>query len=98
VNYMTLQICGARFPQFDNARSGLRDFLKTEEGALPRKLTDKVWNTIAAKFQTVEGELERAGNVQLYAECEQASKQATALIVAATGDATQGPPRRKKDF
>jgi PDZ domain len=98
VNYMTLQVCDARFQQFDNARSGLRDFLKTKEGALPRELTDKVWNTIAAKFQTFEGELERAGNVQLYAECEQASKQATALIVAATGDATQGPPRRKKDF
>jgi PDZ domain len=98
VNYMILQVCGARFQQFDNARSGLRDFLKTKEGALPRELTDKVWNTIAAKFQTVEGELERAGNVQLYAECEQASKQATALIVAATGDATQGPPVRKKDF
>ena len=70
----------------------------TAKGALPRELTDKVWNTIAAKFQTFEGELERAGNVQLYAECEQAIKQATALIVAATGDATQGPPLRKKEF
>lgn len=86
-NYMTLQVCAARFPQFDNARSGLRDFLKDKESAFPRELTDRLWNAVAEQFQKVEVALNAASDAQLNAECEQASKKTT-----------QEPPLRKKDF
>jgi hypothetical protein len=103
MNYMTLQVCGARFQQqFDSARSELQAFLKSKEVAFPRELTDKVWNAIAKQFQKVEVALTAAGDAQLHAECEQASKQAAALTVAGTEQSTQGPPLAtplaKKDF
>jgi hypothetical protein len=89
--YMTLQVCAARFPQDDAARSGLRDFLKSREVAFPRELTDGLWNAIAERFQKVEVSLNAMGDAQLNAECEQASRK------AAQGPA-QGPTLRKKDF
>jgi len=97
VDYMTLQVCAARFDQLDGIRSGLREFLKSKEAAFPRELADRLWNAIAVKFQKVEGALERAGSDQLRAECEQAGNQATALITQKSGPA-QDPPLRKKDF
>jgi hypothetical protein len=98
LNYMILQVCAARFQQFDNARSTLREFLKNKEVEFPRELTDKLWNAIAEKFQKFEGALDQAGNVQLYAECKQASNQAADLIMTWMAEQTQGPPLRKKDF
>jgi hypothetical protein len=86
-NYMTLQVCAARFHKFDNARSELRDFLTNKEVAFPRELTDKIWNAVAEQFQQVELALNATGDGQLHAQCEQASKRAS-----------QGPPLRKKDF
>jgi len=98
VNYMTLQVCVARFQQFANARSAFRDFMKNKEVAFPRELTDNLWNALAEQFQQVESALNAAGDARLYAECEQASKQAATLIMSETGQPTQGPPLRKKDF
>jgi hypothetical protein len=46
VAYMTLQLCAGRFQQFDNARSDFREFLQNKEVAVPRELTDKLWNSI----------------------------------------------------
>jgi hypothetical protein len=95
VAYMTLQLCAGRFQQFDNARSDFREFLQNKEVAVPRELTDKLWNSIAEKFQKVEAGLERAGNARLYADCQQASKEASTLI---TATAASAPPLRQKDF
>jgi hypothetical protein len=97
VDYMTLQVCAERFQQFDNTRSGLREFLKNKEIAVPHELTDKLWNSIAEKFQKIEAGLERTGNPRLYAECQQASKEVTALITAARAEPALGPPLRKKE-
>jgi len=98
VDYMTLQVCAGRFQQFDDVRAGLREFLRNKEVAFPRELADKLWNAIAMKFQKIEAALERAGTVQLYRECEQASKQAAAFMMLATSEPTSGPPLRRKDF
>jgi PDZ domain len=98
LNYMILQVCAARFQQFDNAKSALRELLRNKEVEFPRESTDKLWNAIAEEFRKFESALDQAGNVQLYAECEQASNQAADLIMTWMAEQTQGPPLRKKDF
>jgi hypothetical protein len=98
VDYMTLQLCAERFRQFGNAPSQLREFLQTKEAGIPRPVTDQLWNSIAQKFQQLEVGLARASNSELYAGCEQASKQAAALVTRATEQSADGPPLRKKDF
>jgi hypothetical protein len=45
--------------QFDGAKDGLRAFL-TKEWELSHELTAKLWNTVAAQFQRLESDLERA--------------------------------------
>jgi PDZ domain len=95
-DYLTLQVCAERLRQFDRAKAGVRAFLKSKESAFSHELTDKLWNTVATRFQKLESDLERASNDQLAAECDRASKQAAALI--GTDDTTQAPPLRKKDF
>jgi hypothetical protein len=98
VDYMTLQLCAERFRQFDNATSQLREFVQSKEAGIPRPVTDKLWNSIAQKFQKLEVGLARASNTQLYADCEQVSKQAAALVARSTAQPAEGPPLRKKDF
>jgi hypothetical protein len=95
-DYLTLQVCAERLRQFDGAKAGLCAFLKSKESELSHELTDKLWNTVAAQFQNLESDLERASNDQLAAECERASKQAAALI--GTDETTRTPSLRKKDF
>ena len=97
-NYMTLQVCGERFHEFDDARSGLREFLKNKEAAVSREVAENVWNAAAETFQRAERALERADNAQLYAECEQAAKQASAVVSAERDKATRRPQLRRKDF
>ena len=97
VNYMTLQVCASRFPQFDKMRYQTREFLKNKELGFSREQADELWNAVAVKFQRVEAVFEQVDPMQLFAECEQASKQASALITPAA-DRTAGPPLRKKDF
>jgi len=65
---------------------------------LPRELTDKLWNATAESFQSVEAALQRTGDAQLYADCEQAGREAIALIMPAAGKSLQEPAVRKKDF
>lgn len=98
VSYMTLQVCAARFQEFDKVKIGFREFLKNRQAAFPPDSTDKLWNAVAVKFQKVEAALDRTGAVQLYGACEQASRQAAALMMPATGELTSGPPLRRKDF
>jgi hypothetical protein len=93
--YLTLQVCAERLQQFERIKAGLGAFLKSKESAFSHELTDKLWNSVAAQFQTRENELERASNDQLALECERASMQAVALI--GTDETTQ-PPLRRKDF
>ena len=93
-DYLTLQVCAERLQQFGREKAGLGAFLKNKESAFSRELTDKLWDAVAAQFQKLENELERASNDQLAAECDRASKQTAALIGA---DETT-PPLRKKDF
>jgi membrane-associated protease RseP (regulator of RpoE activity) len=95
-DYLTLQVCAERLREFDGAKARLRAFLKTKESGLSQEFTDKLWNTVAAQFQKLESDLERASNDQLAAECERAGKQAAALI--GTDETSQIPPIRKKDF
>jgi hypothetical protein len=95
-DYLTLQVCAERLRQFERAKARLSAFLKSKETAFSHELTDKLWNTVAAQFQKLESDLERASNDQLAAECERASKRAAALI--GTDETTQAPPLRKKDF
>jgi len=94
-NYLTLQACAQRLPQFDRARAELRAFLKSKDSAFSHELTDKLWNTMATQFQKHESDLASASNERLTAECERASKQAAALIGT---DLTIQVPLRKKDF
>jgi hypothetical protein len=98
VNYMTLQVCAARFHEFDGVKTGFRESLKSKQTTFAPELADKLWDAIAVKFQKVEAALERAGTAQLYGECEQASKQATALMAPVTGELPSEPPLRRKDF
>ena len=67
--------------------------MKNKEVAFPRELTDKLWNAVAEQFQKVEVALNAAGDAQLNAECEQASKKAIQ-----EPPPVQAPPLRKKDF
>jgi len=96
LSYMTLQVCGERFQQFDRVKSGLRGFLINKELSVPHDRADALWNSAAENFTKIEGSLERVGNVQFFAECEQVSRRAATLTMPQTGD--QGPPLRKKDF
>jgi hypothetical protein len=95
-DYLTLQVCAERLRQFDGAKAGLRAFLTSKESELSHELTDKLWNTVAAQFQKLESDLERASTHELAAQCERATTQAAALI--GTGETTRTPPLRKKDF
>jgi len=95
-NYMTLQVCAERFPEFEVARSRLRNVLKNKETAISREEADKLWNSVAMDFQKVEDALGRAGMSRLHAACEQAAKQSAGLVAQAAADAM--PPLRKKDF
>ena len=97
-DYLTLQLCAERLRQFDNATSQLREFLQSKEVGIPRPVTDKLWNSIAQKFQKLEVGLARASNSELYAGCEQASKHAAAVVTRPTEQPADGPPLRKKDF
>jgi hypothetical protein len=98
VDYMSLQVCAEHFQQFENATSRLREFLRNKESAIPRAVTDRLWDSMAQKFQKIEVGLAQTSNAQLYAACEQASKQAFALITRATAEPAEGPALRKKDF
>ena len=93
-DYLTLQVCAERSQQFGRAKTRLGAFLKNKESAFSHELTDKLWDAVAAQFQKLENDLQRASNDQLAAECDRASKQTAALIGA---DETT-PPLRKKDF
>jgi hypothetical protein len=93
-DYLTLQVCAERLQQFGRAKAGLGAYLKNKESAFSRELTDKLWDAVAAQFQKLENDLERASNDQLAGECERASKQTAALI----GTEQTTPPLRKKDF
>jgi C-terminal processing protease CtpA/Prc len=94
-NYLTLQFCAERLPQFGRTKGRLGAFLKNKESAFSHELTEKLWNTVAARFQKQESDLELVGSDRLAAECERASAQATALIGT---DATQALSLRRKDF
>jgi len=98
VDYMMLQVCAARFQEFEKARAGFREFLKNKQAAFPADATERLWNAVAVKFQKVESALDRTGAVQLYGACEQASKQAAALVTPVAAEQTSGPPLRRKDF
>jgi len=93
-DYLTLEVCAERLRHFARAKAGLGAFLKSKETEFSPELADKLWNSVAAQFQKLESDLERASDDQLAAACEGASQHVAALI----GPDETAPPLRKKDF
>jgi len=97
--YIWMQICAERFSQFDNAKAGLREVLRSKEADFSSQQAVTIWNATAKRFQRLEGVLRIAGDDQLYADCDQNSRYVEGLLtlVSRMGDPS---PRvlRKKDF
>jgi hypothetical protein len=75
-DYLTLQVCAERFQQFGRAKARLGAFLKNKESAFSRELTDKLWDTEAARFQKPETDLSARATINsLPSASAPASKQ-----------------------
>jgi hypothetical protein len=73
-------MCAERLRHFARAKAGLGAFLKSKETEFSPELADKLWNSVAAQFQKLESDLERASDDQLAAACEGGSQHVAALI------------------
>jgi hypothetical protein len=100
--YMELQVCAERFSQFEHARSGLKDVLRSieKETGLSTNQVQNIWNATAEKFKELEPVLKVAGDAQLFTECDQNSRNVAGLILRmpGMGGGSEGTPLRKKDF
>jgi hypothetical protein len=97
--YLTLQVCAEKFPQFENARSNLRNGLKEMEKSVTPEETNPIWNRTAEQFRAMESMLRMSGDERLYTECDQSSRYVAGLLLISPGlgGASQAPLKRK-DF
>jgi len=97
--YIWMEICAERFAQFDNTKVELREILRDKEANIPPERAESVWNVTAEKFQQLEGVLKIAGDVQLYADCDQNSRYIEGFLTLASQMHGPSPPLlRKRDF
>ena len=94
--YLYLQVCAERLPEFETAKSSLKDAIKVKEAHVPRDQVDTIWKETAETFQKEEPGIEKLNDFNLHTVCESRNRMSMEL----TGRKTepQRPPFIKKDF